>query len=96
MLKNIKIEMPSVPYRHTIPEEFIYNTETQTIESLKDSFVLRSIFNKKNFWAIKHPFLLLLALFFRYIMIDNNVSSAPYKRKEILHLFKSIARQCWS
>jgi len=96
MLKNIKIDMPEVPYRNTIAEEFVYNTETQSIESLKESFILKSIFNKKNFWAIKHPFLILLALFFRYIMVNNQVSNAHHKRKETLHLFKSIARQCWS
>lgn len=96
MLKNISIQMPEVTYRNTSPEEFVYNTKTQSVESIGNSFLLKSIFNKKNSWALKNSFLLLLALFFRYIMIDKSVSCANEKRAEILHLFKGITRQCWS
>jgi hypothetical protein len=96
MLKNISIDMPQVTYRNTSVEEFIFNTKTQSVESIGNSFLLKSIFNKRNSWALNNSFLLLLALFFRYIMIDRSVSCANEKRAEILHLFKGIARQCWS
>ena len=96
MLKNISIDRPQVTYRNTSAEEFVFNTKTQSVESIGNSFLLKSIFNKRNSWALNNSFLLLLALFFRYIMIDRSVSCANEKRAEILHLFKGIARQCWS